>query len=263
MSKRISLVVTYDTETDRSVVDGDATSILFAEGPCWDDDLQRWVEESTLVKTVKQRLEACLVQSSELPLRNEAAPAETKFIELALNIIDPDGAWDLEETLEFGDAARVHLSEYPITNWEIEGTFALVAQFVHDWVLDEARVTNRATDVSPSLAASLPAPRHLADARTAATRDNGNPSFDGLASLETEDPLSGARLRIVLGEFEGVPTLALFVGEDEEPILIDRSALNIAIEQWWGSRNDGDRPAFSFHRNIDRELEVIELEIDI
>jgi hypothetical protein len=51
----------------------------------------------------------------------------TKFIELALNIIDPDGAWDPEETLEFGDAARIYLREYPITNWEIEGAFALVA----------------------------------------------------------------------------------------------------------------------------------------
>ncbi len=66
-----------------------------------------------------------------------------------------------------------------------------------------------------------------------------------------------------LGDFEGVPTLALFVGEDEEPILIDRSALHIAIEQWWESRNDGDRPAFSFQANADRELEVIELDIDV
>jgi hypothetical protein len=54
-------------------------------------------------------------------------PVGTKFIELALNIIDPDGAWDPEETLEFGDAARIYLREYPITNWEIEGAFALVA----------------------------------------------------------------------------------------------------------------------------------------
>ena len=42
-------------------------------------------------------------------------PVGTKFIELALNIIDPDGAWDPEQTLEFGDAARVYLQEYPIT----------------------------------------------------------------------------------------------------------------------------------------------------
>lgn len=42
-------------------------------------------------------------------------PAQTKFVELALNIIDPDGAWDPEKTLEFGDAARVYLGEYPIT----------------------------------------------------------------------------------------------------------------------------------------------------
>jgi hypothetical protein len=32
---------------------------------------------------------------------------ETKFVELALNIIEPDGVWGPEETLEFADAARV------------------------------------------------------------------------------------------------------------------------------------------------------------
>ncbi len=104
-----------------------------------------------------------MVNPQSRPLRKSAAPAETKFIELALNIIDPDGAWDPEETLEFGDAARVYLSEYPITNWEIEGAFALVAQFVHDWALDEAQGADRATNASPALVASLPMPEHLSE----------------------------------------------------------------------------------------------------
>ena len=40
------------------------------------------------------------------PDRAYAVPVETKFIELALNIIDPDGAWDPEETLEFATRRR-------------------------------------------------------------------------------------------------------------------------------------------------------------
>jgi len=66
-----------------------------------------------------------------------------------------------------------------------------------------------------------------------------------------------------LEDFEGVPTLALFVGENEVPIFIDRSALHIAIEQWWESRNDENRPVFTFQVNADRELDVIELDVDV
>lgn len=261
MSKRISLVVTYNTETDLLVVDNDASSILFPEGSCWDDELNRWVEEPALVDDVAR----------EIDLRHRTADPSTpfsqrvplpvgKFIELALNVIDPDSAWDPEETLEFGDAARVYLHEYPITNWEIEGAFALVAQFVHDWALGEAQGADRNANASAALVAGLLMPEHLSGATTTATKVNEDPSFEGLASLETEDPLSGAKLRMYLGDFEGAPTLALFVGEDEEPILIDRSALHIAIEQRWESRND-DRPMFSFHANADRQLEVIELDL--
>jgi hypothetical protein len=265
VSKRISLVVTYDTETEKSVVDVGATSILFAEGPCWDDDLNRWIEEPELVDIVTRGLKAHLREGepSGPSARRDAVPAETKFIELALNIIDPDGAWDPEETLEFGDAARAYLSEFPITAWEIEGAFGLVAQFVHDWALDKAQGADRSTDASPAPVASLIMPQNPLESRTTATKENEDPSFEGLASLETEDPLSGAKLRMLLGDFEGVPTLALFVGEDEEPILIDRSALHIAIEQWWESRNDGDRRAFSFLANADREFEVIGQDIDV
>ena len=39
----------------------------------------------------------------------------TKFIELALNILDPDFKWDMEETLEVSDAAGEFLREYPIS----------------------------------------------------------------------------------------------------------------------------------------------------
>jgi len=265
VSKRISLVVTYNTETDLLVVDNDASSILFPEGSCWDDELNRWVEEPALVDDVARGIDLRLrtVDPSTSSSQRVPPPVGTKFIELALNIIDPDGAWDPEETLEFGDAARVYLYEYPITNWEIEGAFALVAQFVHDWALGVAQGADRNSSASPALVAGLLMPEHLSGASTTATKDNEDPSFEGLASLETEDPLSGAKLRMFLGDFEGAPTLALFVGEDEEPILIDRSALHIAIEQWWESRDDGDRPMFSFQANAEREFEVIELDIDV
>jgi hypothetical protein len=265
VSKRISLVVTYDTETEKSVVDVDASSILFPEGPCWDDELGRWVEEPALVDTVARELEACLREGelSGPSAGRNSVPSATKFIELALNIIDPDGAWDPEQTLEFGDAARAYLREFPITEWEIEGAFGLVAQFVHDWALDKGQGADRPTNAGPDPVASQIMSQNLLESRTTATKENEDPSFEGLASLETEDPLSGAKLRMLLGDFEGVPTLALFVGEDEEPILIDRSALRIAIEQWWESRNDGDRPALSFLANADRELEVIGLDIDV
>ena len=66
-----------------------------------------------------------------------------------------------------------------------------------------------------------------------------------------------------LEDFEGVPTLALFVGENEVPIFIDRSALHIAIEQWWESPNDENRLVFTFQANADRELDVIELDVDV
>lgn len=261
MSKRISLVVTYDTATEKSVVDVDASSLLFPEGPCWDDELSRWVEEPVLVDNVTRGLEARLRESelSGASAQRDAVPAETKFIELALNIIDPDGVWDPEETLEFGDAARAYLNEFPITDWEIEGAFALVAQFVHDWALEKGQGADRA---SPAPAPSLTMSQNLSESRTTATKDNEDPCFEGLASLETEDPMSGVKLRLLLGDFDGVPALALFVGEDEEPILIDRSALHIAIEQWRESRNDGDRPLLTFEANADREFEVISLDID-
>jgi hypothetical protein len=259
MSKRISLVVTYNTETDHLVVDNDASSILFPEGSCWDDELSRWVEEPALVDDVARGIDLRLRTVDPSNPSSQRMPPQTKFIELALNMIDPDGAWDPEETLEFGDAARVYLREYPVTNWEIEGAFALVAQFVHDWALGEAQGADRNANASAAPVAGLLRPEHL----SGATKVNEDPSFEELGSLETEDPLSGAKLRMFLGEFEGAPTLALFVGEDEEPILIDRSALHIAIEQWWEGRNDGDRPMFTFEANADRELEVIGLDNDI
>lgn len=265
MAKLISLVVTYNTETDLLVIDNDASSILFPEGSCWDDELNRWVQEPALVDDVARGIDLRLrtVDPSTPSSPRVPTPVGTKFIELALNIIDPDGAWDPEETLEFGDAARVYLHEYPITNWEIEGAFALVAQFVHDWALGEDRGADRNARAYSALVASHLMPERLLGATTTATKDNEDPNFEGIASLETEDPLSGVKLRMFLGDFDGAPTLALFVGEDEEPILIDRSALHIAIEQWWQSRHDGERPMFTFGANADREFDVIELDIDI
>jgi hypothetical protein len=216
-----------------------------------------------LVESFRRQFEARLLEPSASASQRAVVPAETKFVEMALNIIDPDGAWDPEETLEFGDAARAHLDEFPITEWEIKGAFALVAQFVHDWVRDSTHGADRTAVENPARVASPLTSQDLSRSTTTSAEDSKDPSFEGLAALETEDPLSGAKLRMLLGEFEGVPTLALFVGEDEEPILIDRSALHIAIEQWWDSRSDGDRPLFTFEASADRELEVIGLDIDV
>jgi hypothetical protein len=197
---------------------------------------------------------------------------QTKFIELALNIIDPDGAWDPEETLEFGDAAGVYLSEYPITHWEIEGAFMLVAQFVHDWALGEVHVedgTSLGVDQFDHRIALQPVPTGIA---SKLERPPGvvesvideMESEDWLlrTSLETVDPLSGTTLRMMFGDYARVPTLALFVGEDEDPILIDCSALEIAIEQWRETVNNSREPALSFRSNSDNELEVFEFDID-
>ena len=275
MNKRISLVVTYDTETDQSTVDLDASSILFNEGPCWDVEEERWVQEPVLVDELTKRLNAQLA-SRGLPVTPDLGtevPVQTKFIELALNIIDPDGAWDPEETLEFSDAAKVYLDEYPITHWEIEGAFALVAQFVHDWALGEAHVedgTSYRDDQFDHRAALRPVP-----AANASKLERPLVVFESVigemetedwllrTSLETVDPLSGTTLRMMFGDYAKVPTLALFVGEDEDPILIDCSALEIAIEQWRETVNNSRESAFSFTSNSDHELEVISLDIDL
>lgn len=264
MTKRISLVVTYDTETEKSVVDLDASSVLFPEGPCWDDELNRWVEEPALVDDLARRLDAHMrtVELSAPSSRIGTVPVETKFIELALNIIDPDGAWDPEETLEFGDAARIYLSGYPITNWEIEGAFALVAQFVHDWALGETQSGDILASSRHDLGARLPVFQNRLGTVTVATSDVEDADLEPLTSIETEDPFSGMTLRMVFGDYEGLPTLALFVGEDEEPILIDRSALQIAVELGWEYRNDANEPVPTFRANAELELEVIDLDFD-
>ena len=57
--------------------------------------------------------------------------------------------------------------------------------------------------------------------------------------------------------------MALFVGEGEEPILIDRTALQIALEEGWDGAFNADGPALSFRANADGELDVIDLDVDV
>jgi len=275
VAKRISLVVTYDTETELSTVDLDASTILFNEGPCWDVEEERWVQEPVLVDELMKRLNAQLASSgrsatSELGIE---VPVQTKFIELALNIIDPDGAWGHEETLEFSDAAKMYLDEYPITHWEMESAFSLVAQFVHDWALGEAHVQDGASfrvDPFDRRAAHRPEPAvngsNLERPLVVFESDIGEMETEDWllrTSLETVDPLSGTTLRMMFGEYTGMLTLALFVGEDEDPILIDCSALEIAIEQWRETVNNSREPVLCFSSNSDHELEVIELDVGV
>jgi hypothetical protein len=275
VTKRISLVVTYDTKTDQSTVDLDASTILFNEGPCWDVEDERWVKEPALVDELTRRLNAQLASTgrSATPDLGIEVPASTKFIELALNIIDPDGAWGQEETLDFSDAAKVYLSEYPITHWEIEGAFSLVAQFVHDWALGEAHVEDgtsfRVVQFERRIALQPVPTANESQLERPSGRFESEfgemESEDWLlrTSLETVDPLSGTSLRMMFGDYTGVPTLALFVGEDEEPILIDCSALEIAIEQWRETVNNSREPVLCFRSNSDHELEVIELDVGV
>jgi hypothetical protein len=139
MTIRISLVVTYDTGSREFFVDSDTTEVHFPEGLCWDDEAEHWVDEARLVEDVVQRLAVQLSLPAQLtaPGTREPVAISTRFIELALNILDPDCKWDAEETLEVSDAAREFLREYPITDWEIEGAFAFAVQFVHDWATGE------------------------------------------------------------------------------------------------------------------------------
>ena len=264
MTKRISLVVTYDTDSEMSTVDVDASTDRFPEGLCWDDELDRWVDDPGLVDWATRRLVAQLRTdvSSTSPGSRAQLPVETKFIEFALNIIDPDCAWDPEETLEFADAARDYLGEYPITSWEIDGAFALVAQFVHDWALRGARGSGESVG-GPMLATSTPNLLRQSKSSPTLTSDVDDVDFVERMSLEAEDPLSGATLRMIFGDFDGVPTLALFVGEDEEPILIDHSVLQIAIDLGSDDRKGRKEQTLSFRANADRELEVIHLDIDV
>jgi hypothetical protein len=139
MTNPISLVVTYDPTLEKFSVDVDATALLFPEGVRFDDDTQYWSDEPPAIEDVVQRLAVQLSSPAPptAPGAREPVAISTKFIELALNILDPDFKWDEEQTLEVCDAAGEFLREYPITDWEIEGAFGLVVQFVHDWATGE------------------------------------------------------------------------------------------------------------------------------
>jgi hypothetical protein len=153
MTKRVSLVVTYDTDSEKFTVDTETTEVHFPEGLCWDGETESWADEPDLVEDVVQRLGVQLNASTPLVLSGAREPLliSTKFIELALNVLDPDGKWESEEVLGLGDAACEYLDEYPITDWEIEGAFALVAQFVHDWATGDYRDTAVTTDLTVEL----------------------------------------------------------------------------------------------------------------
>ncbi len=116
-----------------------APALLFPDGLYFDDDTQYWSDEPPAIEDVMDRLTVQLsAPSASTALRGEdSVSISTKFIELALNILDPDLKWDAEETLEVSDAAGRFLRKYPITEWEIEGAFGPAVQFVHDWATGE------------------------------------------------------------------------------------------------------------------------------
>jgi hypothetical protein len=141
MAKRIYMVVTYDTGSREIFVDSDTTEAHFPEGRCWDDEREHWADDPLLVRDVEQRLAVQLSSPPPLtaPGAKQPVAISTRFIELTLNILDPDCEWGAEETLEICDAAGEFLMEHPITDWEIEGAFALAMQFAHDWANGESR----------------------------------------------------------------------------------------------------------------------------
>ena len=135
MTNPISLVVTYDPTLEKFSVDVDATALLFPDGVSFDDDPQYWSEEPLAIEDVMDRLTVQLsAPSVSTVFRGEdSVSISTKFTEFALKILDPDFTWEPEETRAAGDEAARYLTEYPITDWEIEGAFGLFVQFVHDW----------------------------------------------------------------------------------------------------------------------------------
>ncbi|MGC1239899.1 MAG: hypothetical protein WA860_14040 [Acidimicrobiales bacterium] len=210
MTKRLSLLVTFDQDAQTLVIDDEALRIMFPDGSCWDDEQDRWVSEPELVDDVTRRLVERLSDSEHSVTRGSPRPVslEARFVELVLNIIDPDGAWDPEETLEFGDAARIYLGKYPLSTWELEGAFNLAAQFVHDWSLGHVQVVDgtsyrvagaaeRAPFASPALS------REAQPGLEFAINEPTSEEWLERTTLETRDPLSGTTLRMIVGEFEG------------------------------------------------------------
>ena len=139
MTNPISLVVSYDPSLEKFSVDVDATVLLFPDGVSFDDDPQYWSEEPLAIEDVMDRLTVQLnAPTVSTSLRGEdSVSISTKFTEFALKILDPEFTWEPEEAQAAGDAAARYLTEYPITDWEIEGAFGLLVQFVHDWATGE------------------------------------------------------------------------------------------------------------------------------
>ena len=79
MTKRISLVVTYDTDSKTLIVDVDASTARFPKGLCWDDELDHWVDDPGLVDEATRRLVAQLRtdERSTSPGSRAPVPVET------------------------------------------------------------------------------------------------------------------------------------------------------------------------------------------
>ena len=325
MSKKVALVVKYDTETEAFYVDGAATEAVYSHGNVYPADPEQdlFLDEG-LTEAVATTLAAKLGATPTPASRR--VPSMDKFIELALNIVDPGCWWDHTKVDDFSDGARRYFDEHPITNWEIESSFELAEQFVHDWATvnlvipsssspataDQLEVLTFAPDASSRVNspkenemakdASLVV-RYDPDTRTFQSDPDQTDAYfpDGpvwnyetdqaerdfelvneawrelnakFALLETPtsqsareglvhaykidersagnevevatsprlptpviinnvDPVSRETQRMVFGFDDGLPTMALFVGDNEEPILIDRATLQMALENGW------------------------------
>jgi hypothetical protein len=150
----------------------------------------------------------------------------------------------------------------------------LAHRFIHDWTSDETLdpiFAELAAANSPS--DKLATPEHLSVANTSFLQREPGFSLGDISACQatsqvrlttvvTEDLASGMALQMVFGEYEGTFALALFVGEIEEPILIDRKSLEIALEQEWGVVPNSDGLACSFKPNTLAEFEVLDIGVD-
>jgi hypothetical protein len=325
MSKKVALVVKYDTESEAFYVDGAATEAVYSDGNVYPADPEQdlFLDEG-LTEAVAATLAAKL-GATPAPASRQV-PSMDKFIELALNIVDPGCWWDHTKVDDFSDGARRYFDEHAMTSWEIESAFDLAEQFVHDWArvnlvtpsssspatADQLEVLTFAPDASLRVNSTKEKEmakdvslvvRYDPDTRTfqsdpdqtdaylpdgpvwnyqtnQAERDyelvseawrqlnakfaepetpTAQSAREGLVLaheidgrpvghevevatsprlptpvvINNVDPVSRETQRMVFGFNDGLPMMALFVGDNEEPILIDRATLQMALENGW------------------------------
>ena len=120
-------------------LDADATALLLPDGVYFYGDMQYWSDVPLATENAMDRLTVQLsAPTASAALRGvDSVSISTKFIELAIKILDPDFTWEEHEKKSASDAAARYLTKYPITEWEIEVALGLVVRFVNGWATGE------------------------------------------------------------------------------------------------------------------------------